>query len=105
MRPAATSRSIERFACTEPNDFEIRRMWSIVAPGRLVTVGEGSDAAARVFLGGLDLEISRGDLLLDRLQLGRDRCGYHGIERAVGRVAELGAAGRRVVAVCDVVAA
>src|SRR5215475_11745620 len=105
MRPGATSRSIERFACTEPNDFEIPCMRSIVAPCTLVKVGEGSDAAARVFLDGLDLEVAGGDLLLDRLQLGRDRRGHRGIERAVGGVAEIGAAGRRVVAVGDVAAA
>src|SRR5215470_9968587 len=105
MRPGATSRSIERFACTEPNDFEIPCMRSIVAPCTLVTMEEGSDAAARVFLDGLDLEVAGGDLLLDRLQLGRVRRGHGGIERAVRRVAEIGPAGRRVVAVGDVAAA
>src|SRR5262249_24091072 len=80
MRPGATWRSIERFACTDPNDFEIRCMRSIVAPCTLVTIGTGSDAAARVFLGGLDLEFAGRDLLLDRLQLGGHRGGHHGIE-------------------------
>src|SRR5262249_25866779 len=104
MRPDTTSRSIERFACTEPNDFEMCCMRSIVAPCTLVTVGKGSDAAARVVLGGLDLEIAGGDLLLDGLQLGGDCCGYRGIEGAVGRVAKIGPTGRCVVAVRDVVA-
>src|SRR5207244_10226026 len=99
MRPAATSRSMERLACTAPNDLEIPCSRSIVAPCTLMALRAGSDAAARVFLGRLDLEIAGRDLLLHGLELGGDGRGHHGIERLVRGVAQLGAARRRVVAV------
>src|SRR6266446_1534893 len=99
MRPAGISRSIEWLARTEPYDFEIPRIRSIVAPCALMIAFERSGAAARVVLGRLHLDLAGRELLLDRLQLRRHRRGHHGIQRAVGRVAKLGAAGRGAVAV------
>src|SRR5215510_971184 len=104
IRPAGTSRSIERLARTEPYDFEIPRMRIIVAPCALTTSGAGSGAAARVVLGRLHLDLARRDLLLDSVQLRGDRRRHGRVQRTVGGIAKLGAAGGRVVAVRDVMA-
>src|SRR5262249_50328555 len=61
-----------------------------------------SGAAARVLLGGLDLDLAGRDLFLHRLQLGRHRGRHDGVERPLRRVPEIGAGRRRIVAVRDV---
>src|SRR5215470_5763056 len=100
MQRSGTTRSMLRLARTEPNDFEMPVMWSIVAPA-----GLGLGAAARVVLRGLDLELARGELLFQALQLGAHARGDDGIQGEFRRIPQISAAGgRRVVTVRDVVA-
>src|SRR5260370_11793541 len=99
MRWAGTMSSISRFARTEPNDFEMPVMRSIVAPA-LLRLG----AAASVLLHGLHLQLSRGEFLLEAVQLGGHARGHCWGDRALRRVAQVGAVRcRRGVAVRDVV--
>src|SRR5712691_775214 len=105
MVRGGTTRSIPRLARTGPYDFVMPCMRSIVAPCALRSEGTaGSGAAARVVLGRLDPELAGRDLLLHRLELGGHAGGHRRIERTVRRVPEIGAGGRCVVAVGDVVA-
>src|SRR5713101_8256206 len=100
MRWAGTTSSISRFARTEPNDFEMPVMRSIVAPA-LRRLG----AAAGVLLHGLHLQLARGELLLEAVKLRGHARGHGGVERALRRVPQVGAArGRGVIAIRDVVA-
>src|SRR6267143_361929 len=95
MRWAGTTSSISRFARTEPNDFEMPVMRSIVAPAQ-----RRLGAAAGVLLHGLHLQLARGELLLEAVELGGHARGHGGVERALLRVPQVGAArGRGVVAI------